>query len=117
MKNAVLGLCTETVQPPSVSWRSISQFSGYWKRMPSCSKRAVIGLSPTQFDHDAAELEQAVQGGEVEGADPLQAAILAGTAQFGAVVGAAMPHAAAHRPGKGVLRGHQQHLASRLQYA
>src|SRR5260370_36528759 len=108
MKNAVAGLCTETVQPPSISWRSISQFSGYWKRMPSCSKRAVIGLSPTQFDHDAAELEQAVQRGEIEGANPLQAAFLAGAAQFRAVVGAAMPHGAAPRPGERVPRGLQQ---------
>src|SRR5260370_4442960 len=114
MKNAVAGLCTETVQPPSISWRSISQFSGYWKRMPSCSKRAVIGLSPSQFNHHAAELEQAGQRGEIEGANPMQAAFLPGTALFRAVAGAATAHAAAPPPPEHVFRGHRQQLASTL---
>src|SRR5947209_5961041 len=70
-----------------------------------------------QFDDDAAETKHAVQAREVELAMPDQSALAANLTQFLAAVGSAMPEAARHGAGKGVLGRHQQHLAARLEDA
>src|SRR5437762_648814 len=42
MRKAVSGLCTDTVQPASLSSRSNRQFSGYLKRIPALSNSATM---------------------------------------------------------------------------
>src|SRR5438552_3998352 len=72
---------------------------------------------PPQFRNNPAQLEHRVQLREPKRPFPAQTEIVADALQLLAVVGAAVPHAAAHGAGEGVFGDKEQELAAALEDA